>query len=540
MVSLKVRVCSQLKLQPALRAWTFVSAVSAAFICWWIIAEALTPDGVDVRWNWHWRQWAAFGVGLVVPGVVAGWKAPELRKWWFKHVKPDGKTLSLKWLVGLGLLGTLVIAASLIYWQAELLTLDGESVSSVESAELLDITRSTAFSLGAIGAIAALLVGYRRQKSTEDAHQQELDKHAHEVQKHADEVDAVQKNLELERDKQRAEQISKLHDRYAKAVEQLADDKVTIRLGGVYVLAALADDWRARDNYRQQQVCVDMLCSYLRSAEYKVVDSEPALAEAYTQVDWEKLKTDQPVRKAALECLSEIKRREVEGPEGVWAKGLLKLKKSANESLGISPPPPLRMDLQGLQLVGLDLRHARLSYLPLESAKLMSADLTGADLTSAKLNFAALNGATLTDTNLTRTDLSDASLKNCNLKGAYMIGTKLWNATILPPYMDGDGSMDGAIIIGVDFAAASRVYGSGSSVIIDEETLGSAGDYIDGGEGQSIVRRPLDADDLDDQTIVRDLIATAGWDELSDGELWRAKRVTIDLPERDARLLVEK
>ena len=84
-------------------------------------------------------------------------------------------------------------------------------------------------------------MGYRRQKSTDDAHQQELDKHAHEVQKHADEVDAARKNLALERDKQRAEQISKLHDRYAQAVEQLADDKVTIRLGGVYVLAALAE-----------------------------------------------------------------------------------------------------------------------------------------------------------------------------------------------------------------------------------------------------------------------------------------------------------
>ena len=127
-------------------------------------------------------------------------------------------------------------------------------------------------------------MGYRRQKSTDDAHQQELDKHAHEVQKHADEVDAARKNLALERDKQRAEQISKLHDRYAQAVEQLADDKVTIRLGGVYVLAALAEDWRARDNYRQQQVCVDMLCSYLRSAEHKVVESESASGEASDQI----------------------------------------------------------------------------------------------------------------------------------------------------------------------------------------------------------------------------------------------------------------
>ncbi|MFI7166511.1 pentapeptide repeat-containing protein [Rhodococcus erythropolis] len=322
-------------------------------------------------------------------------------------------------------------------------------------------------------------------------------------------------------------------DRYAKAVEQLADDKVTIRLGGVYVLAALAEDWRARDNYRQQQVCVDMLCSYLRSAEYKVVDGETALAEAYTQVDWDKLKKDQPVRKAALECLSEIKRREVEGPEGVLARGVGELRKFAYGSLGISPPPPLRMDLQGIQLVGLDLRHARLTYLHLENAKLMSADLTRADLTSAKLNHAALNGATLTDTNLTRTDLSDASIINCSLKGAYIIGTKLANATITPPYVDGNGSMDGAFIIGVDLAAAFRIDGTGSSVIIDEETLDSARNYMDGGEGQSIRRRTLDADDPDDLARVRNLLAAAGLGEKSDGDLWRAKKLTISLPERD-------
>ena len=441
--------------------------------------------------------------------------------------------------MGLGLFGTLVVAGLLIYWQAELLTLDGESVSSVESAELFDITRSTAFSLGAIGAIAALLVGYRRQKSTEDAHRQELDKHAHEVQKHADEVDTAQKNLSLERDKQRAEQISKLHDRYAKAVEQLADDKATIRLGGVYVLAALADDWRARDNYRQHQVCVDMLCSYLRSAEYKVDDSESVPDEADAKLDWDKLKKDQQVRKAALECLSEIKRREVEGPEGVWAKGLGELKKFAYGSLGVSPAP-LRMDLQGIPLVGLELRYARLSYLPLEGAQLMSADLTGADLTLATLNHATLNGATLVDTNLTRTDLSDESLENCNLNGTHMIGTKLANVTITPPYVDGGGRIDDAVIIGVDFATASRVCGSGSSVIIDEVTLGSAGDYMNGGEGQSIVRRPIDADDLDDRARVRALIDTAGLVGLPDGDLWRVKRLTIDLPERGQRPPVVK
>ena len=128
-------------------------------------------------------------------------------------------------------------------------------------------------------------MGYRRQKSTDDAHQQELDKHAHEVQKHADEVDAARKNLALERDKQRAETDLEVA---RSLMPKRSSNSLTTRSPSVLVVstfsAALAEDWRARDNYRQQQVCVDMLCSYLRSAEHKVVESESASGEASDQI----------------------------------------------------------------------------------------------------------------------------------------------------------------------------------------------------------------------------------------------------------------
>ncbi len=52
MVSLRVKFCSQLKLHPALRALSFVSAVSAAFICWWIGINQVNCDTDDqVFWN---------------------------------------------------------------------------------------------------------------------------------------------------------------------------------------------------------------------------------------------------------------------------------------------------------------------------------------------------------------------------------------------------------------------------------------------------------------------------------------------------------
>ena len=62
--------------------------------------------------------------------------------------------------------------------------------------------------------------------------------------------------------------------RYAKAIEQLADEKAPIRLGGVYTLAKLVDDWlddektlRSMEKRRQEgQVIIDSLCAYIRSS----------------------------------------------------------------------------------------------------------------------------------------------------------------------------------------------------------------------------------------------------------------------------------
>ena len=62
--------------------------------------------------------------------------------------------------------------------------------------------------------------------------------------------------------------------RYAKAIEQLADDKSAIRLGGVYTLAKLVDDWlddektlTSMEKRRQEgQIIIDSLCAYIRSS----------------------------------------------------------------------------------------------------------------------------------------------------------------------------------------------------------------------------------------------------------------------------------
>jgi hypothetical protein len=59
--------------------------------------------------------------------------------------------------------------------------------------------------------------------------------------------------------------------RYAKAVEQLGDEKATIRLGGIYTLVGLVDEWltddtlNPKERQKEGQVIINNLCSYIRS-----------------------------------------------------------------------------------------------------------------------------------------------------------------------------------------------------------------------------------------------------------------------------------
>lgn len=60
--------------------------------------------------------------------------------------------------------------------------------------------------------------------------------------------------------------------RYTKAIEQLADDKATVRLGGIYTLVGLVDEWLAdksikedNDRRKEGQIIINSLCSYIRA-----------------------------------------------------------------------------------------------------------------------------------------------------------------------------------------------------------------------------------------------------------------------------------
>ncbi|MEU6868081.1 pentapeptide repeat-containing protein [Streptomyces sp. NPDC046876] len=89
-------------------------------------------------------------------------------------------------------------------------------------------------------------------------------------------VHAYRKQRLAEGDAHRAD-ADRLAERYATAAEQLGHDRAAVRLAGVHAMTRLADDWD-----EQRQVCIDVLCAYLRmpyepdpdAAAYKEGDRE--------------------------------------------------------------------------------------------------------------------------------------------------------------------------------------------------------------------------------------------------------------------------
>ena len=84
-------------------------------------------------------------------------------------------------------------------------------------------------------------------------------------------MDHEREKIKADKAKNEQDHIRQVHaerrSRYTTAIEQLSNDKASIRLGGVYALIGLADEWLAdKYGFRQEgQIIINNLCAYIRS-----------------------------------------------------------------------------------------------------------------------------------------------------------------------------------------------------------------------------------------------------------------------------------
>ena len=126
-------------------------------------------------------------------------------------------------------------------------------------------------------------------------------------------------------------------ERYTKAVEQLGNASAPVRLGGVYTLVSLVDEWLREENieYNERiaegQVIINILCAYIRSpfaltSHYDELTQDSPTAEGLYKnreqefyIDKAEFKSEADIR---LSILKEIHRR-LQGPDentpGAWS-----------------------------------------------------------------------------------------------------------------------------------------------------------------------------------------------------------------------------
>jgi uncharacterized protein YjbI with pentapeptide repeats len=113
------------------------------------------------------------------------------------------------------------------------------------TTEVLEIVKISLAVVAGIGGVVALVVAYRKQRVSEAG--------------------------------ETREQARLFNERFTTAAGQLGNDFPAVRLAGVHALAALADDWEGG-----RQMCIDVLCAYLRMPPSHLPDASTAPAEHAT------------------------------------------------------------------------------------------------------------------------------------------------------------------------------------------------------------------------------------------------------------------
>jgi hypothetical protein len=193
-----------------------------------------------------------------------------------------------------------------------------------------------------------------------------------------------------------------LTDRFGKAITQLASDKLTERLGGIYALENLMVE-SARDH----DTVIEVLAAFIReSTAGSVHDHDGELP------DYRSLATDV---QAALTVLGRRPERRERNEVNLGAADLC------------------GADLSGLRLDGVNLWSAKLQHTIAHGVRLAHANLSRADVRDSRLGHAVLTNASLYDTQLADVTLDGAQLTGVRLTAQQLATARIDEHTVLPP-----------------------------------------------------------------------------------------------------------
>ena len=229
-----------------------------------------------------------------------------------------------------------IVGGSYAFLLSVVMNLPEGSVNSGGAAALRQ-----ALLLATGGLIGLIALGETRRKNDNDREAAE-NLRIHQQDTLDQQKDQFEKQLEKQQEQFDAnafkDRKAERRERYTKAVEQLGDERAPVRMGGVYTLVGLVDEWleeesirKYEDRLKEGQVIINNLCAYIRSpftlaSHYdelsKDIPSSKGIYERKEQefyADKATLDSEADVR---LSIIKEIHDR-LQGPEvntpGVWS-----------------------------------------------------------------------------------------------------------------------------------------------------------------------------------------------------------------------------
>jgi hypothetical protein len=222
---------------------------------------------------------------------------------------------------------------------------------------------------------------------------------------------------------------------FSKAVEQLASEKIEVRLGGIYTLERISRE--SPDDY---WIVMETLTGFIR---------EHACWKEQDKITWE----------TSVSLCDEEKPKDIlqphSGPATDIAAVLSVIVRRDDKNFDRELLNDWRLDFRGC-----DLRGAKLEEAHLKSAVLSRAHLEGADLSGAHLEWAWLEEAHLKGADFVMAHLQGAWLHGAHLEGASLSAAHLQGACLQGAYLQEamfgfeGGELEGAHLEGADLEGA--------------------------------------------------------------------------------------
>jgi uncharacterized protein YjbI with pentapeptide repeats len=253
-------------------------------------------------------------------------------------------------------------------------------------------------------------------------------------------------NKQIAENNQRLTQDKQVSERFTKAVEMLAHDRLEVRLGGIYALGMVARDSERKSDH---WTVMEVLTSFIQ--EKRPLKSEKPIPKdiqaALTVIGLRDASKD-PEEKELF--LDETNLSGADLIKTNFAKAKLFKANLSDASLHVVILNGANLCNANLVKAGLVRGHlvkALLVEADLSRADLSGADLSGADLSEAKLIQADLSGARLIEANLIGADLTGANLIGADLKA------KLFRAVLFQADLTG-ANLSGADLTGANLTEA--------------------------------------------------------------------------------------